>query len=73
MNVHAPIEADIAPTLIGLPTLAKLAFDGGDLAPLWNELVLRARKNPNDAAALMDLSTIAQLQGRPDDRFFKNP
>ena len=68
MNVHAPIEADIAPTLIGLPTLAKLAFDGGDLAPLWNELVLRARKNPNDAAALMDLSTIAQLQGRPDDR-----
>jgi hypothetical protein len=68
MNVHAPIEAAAGPALIGLPTLAKLAFDGCDLAPIWNELVLRATNDPNDAAALLDLSTIAQLQGRPDDR-----
>ena len=68
MNLHAPIEADTGPALIGLPVLAKLAFDGCDLAPVWNELVLRVNDDPNDAAALMDLSTIAQLQGRPDDR-----
>lgn len=68
MNLHAPIEADTGPALIGLPVLAKLTFDGCDLAPMWNELVLRVNDDPNDAAALMDLSTIAQLQGRPDDR-----
>ena len=71
MNVHshafAAAEA-AGPTLIGLPTLAKLAFDGCDLAPVWNELVVRAQNDPNDAAALMDLSTIAHLQGRPEDR-----
>jgi hypothetical protein len=68
MNAHAAIEVDTAPTLIGLPTLAKLAFDGCDLAPVWNELVLRVQADPHDACALTDLSTIAQLQGRPDDR-----
>ena len=57
-----------AATPIGLPTLAKMAFDGLDLAPMWNELVLRLDVAPDDAAALMDLSTIAHLQGRPRDR-----
>ena len=68
MNAHVPVDANCGPALIGLPTLAKLAFDGCDLAPVWNELVLRVNDDPNDAAALMDLSTIAQLQGRPEDR-----
>jgi hypothetical protein len=53
---------------IGLPALIKMAFDGVDLPPLWNELVGRAKDDPNDAAALMDLSMIAHIQGRPDDR-----
>jgi glutathione synthase/RimK-type ligase-like ATP-grasp enzyme len=55
-------------TPIGLPMLAKMAFDGIDLAPLWNELVRRVTERPGDAAALLDLSTIAHLQGRPHDR-----
>ena len=58
MNVHDKAFAtayDRAPTLMGLPTLAKLAFDGCDLAPIWNDLVTRASNDPNDAAALMDL------------------
>ena len=55
-------------TPIGLPALCKMAFDGLDLAPLWNDLVHRVRAKPDDAAALLDLSTIAQLQGRPQDR-----
>jgi len=53
---------------IGLPTLLKTAFDGVDLAPVWNMLVGRVSENPGDAAALMDLSMIAHIQGRPSDR-----
>lgn len=52
---------------IGLARLCKLAFDGLDLAPVWNQLVHRVKAEPDDAAALLDLSTIAQLQGRPKD------
>jgi hypothetical protein len=53
---------------IGLARLAKLAFDGADLAPLADTLSARALAAPPDPAALMDLSTIAQLTGRRDDR-----
>src|SRR5262249_17365319 len=53
---------------IGLARLSKLAFDGHDLAPLAEELSARAIAVPPDAAALMDLSTIAQLTDRRDDR-----
>ena len=53
---------------IGLPALAKMAFDGADLAPVWNALVMRLDQDPQDAAAYLDLSTIAHIQGRPDDR-----
>ncbi|HSP51152.1 MAG TPA: hypothetical protein VLN61_13435 [Pseudolabrys sp.] len=54
-------------TPIGLHTLCKMAFDGLDLA-VWNKLVQRVNAQLDDAAALLDLSTIAQLQGRPQDR-----
>jgi len=54
-------------TPIGMPALAKMAFNGVDLAPLWNALVGSFNARPDDAAALLDLSTIAQLQGRPQD------
>jgi hypothetical protein len=60
--------SNTAVTPIGLPTLCKMAFDGLDLAPVWNALVQRATADPRDAAALLDLSAIAQLQGRPRDR-----
>ena len=68
MNVHAPTEAAGARAPIGLPALATLAFHGCDLAPLWNKLVTRVTADSDDAAAWLDLSTIAHLQGRPDDR-----
>jgi hypothetical protein len=63
---YAAHESPAVP--IGLPTLIKLAFDGIDLAPLWNTLVGRVNDDPRDAAALFDLSTIAHIQGRPNDR-----
>src|ERR1043166_3124039 len=55
-------------TPIGLARLAKLAFDGADLSLLWEELSVRALAASPDAGALMDLSTIAQLMGRRNDR-----
>ena len=54
--------------LIGLPILAKMSFDGSSLAPVWNDLIERLREEPADANALLDLSTIALLQGRPSDQ-----
>jgi hypothetical protein len=56
------------PVPIGLARLAKLAFDGTDLSSLADESSARALAVPPDPAALMDLSTIAQLTGRRDDR-----
>jgi hypothetical protein len=53
---------------IGLARLAKMAFDGADLSLVWEELSVRALALPPDAGALMDLSTIAQLMGRRQDR-----
>jgi hypothetical protein len=64
----ADVTAKAVPIPIGLARLAKLAFDGHDLAPLAEELSARALAVPPDPAALMDLSTIAQLAGRRDDR-----
>jgi hypothetical protein len=61
-NEHYPA------TPIGLAVLCKMAFDGLDLPPVWNRQVLRVKALPDAAAALLDLSTIAQPQGRPEDR-----
>jgi tetratricopeptide (TPR) repeat protein len=49
--------------LIGLAALMRMAFSGVDLGPLGAQLIARAESNPNDANALMDLSTVLQLRG----------
>jgi glutathione synthase/RimK-type ligase-like ATP-grasp enzyme len=49
--------------LIGLAALMRMAYSGIDLAPLGAQLIARAERNPNDANALMDLSTVLQLRG----------
>ncbi|CAN5402457.1 hypothetical protein BH11PSE11_BH11PSE11_14790 [soil metagenome] len=54
------------PPLIGLPALMKMAFSGVDLGPLGASLLARAGSDPDDANALMDLSTILQLRGDRD-------
>ena len=53
-------------SLRGLARLMKLAFDGRDLTPLATTMIERARGDERDADALMDLSTILQLQGIKD-------
>ena len=47
----------------GVARLAKLAFDGGDLKPLWQGLYDRFVAGRDEAASLMDLATIEQLFG----------
>ena len=49
--------------LIGLAALMRMAYSGADLGPLGAELVARAERDPADANALMDLSTLLQLRG----------
>jgi hypothetical protein len=56
------------PRLIGLAALAKLAFRGADLAPIVQSLIDRRLRDPDDAAALMDLSLIELFQGRAQSR-----
>jgi hypothetical protein len=70
MIIAAPLAncAPVPAVPIGLPTLAKLAFDGKNLEPLWQTLLERALANPHDAAALMDLSTIAHIRGQRHER-----
>ncbi|MBY0578280.1 MAG: RimK family alpha-L-glutamate ligase [Burkholderiales bacterium] len=52
--------------LIGLARLMKMAFDGINLAPIGDALIARVEKNPLDAEALMDLSTVLQLKFMPE-------
>lgn len=61
-------EELIPPNLIGNCKLATAATAGDDLAPIWNSLVSRTKADPLDAAAFLDLATIALIQGRPKDR-----
>jgi hypothetical protein len=71
MNFHhdfAVRDEPIPAVPVGLPALAKLAFSGNDLSPIWNDLVTGLSTGADEAASLMDLSTIAHLQGRRDDR-----
>ena len=56
------------PPLIGLAALARLAFRGGDLAPIAAALDARRRADPRDAAALMDLALIELFHGRAANR-----
>src|SRR6201999_4040475 len=48
---------------IGMAKLAKMAFDGDDLRPLWRELIAKLYAGTAEAGEGLDLSLIAQLLG----------
>jgi hypothetical protein len=48
---------------IGMAKLAKMAFDGMDLRPLWRELIAKLHNGTAEAGEGLDLSLIAQLLG----------
>ena len=51
--------------LSGLAHIMRLAFGGDDLKELTDHLVARVRANAADAAALLDLSVVYQLNAQP--------
>lgn len=51
-------------TRMGVGLLTKLGFQGANLADIWNNLLATVTRDPHDAAALLDLSTLAQLLGQ---------
>jgi hypothetical protein len=57
--VTEPLCAD----RIGMARLAKLAFDGKDLRPMWRNLITKLLDGTADAGEGLDLSLIAQLLG----------
>jgi hypothetical protein len=68
MIAGAPATEPAPAVPMGLARLAKLAFDGTDLNPLWQDLLARAIAAPDNAATLMDLSILANLMGRRHER-----
>jgi hypothetical protein len=54
-------------TPTSLARLARLAFAGGDLGVPWQQALARVGADAGDAAAVMDLSTIALLGGRREE------
>lgn len=67
MNFDASAQCRMSenarPQLIGLAALMRMAYSGVDLAPVGEHLIERARSDPGDANALMDLATVLQLRG----------
>lgn len=53
--------------VIGAASLVKLAFQQADLMPIWSALIARVSQNPQDAAALFDMSVILRVTGQPDN------
>ena len=58
MDSNRPIR-----TRIGVANLTRRAFEGANLAVIWNDLLTSVTNDPADAAAIMDLSVLAQLLG----------
>ncbi len=48
---------------IGMARLAKMAFDGRDLRPMWRDLIAKLLDGTADAGEGLDLALIAQLLG----------
>jgi hypothetical protein len=67
-GLAAADSPSVPPAPLGNSKLATMALRGVDLAPVWNSLVGRVHSDPRDAAAWLDLATIAYIQGRPADR-----
>ena len=52
-------------TLLGLAKIMRRAFHGDNLERLTGQLVNRIQSDPSDAAALLDLSVVLQLNAQP--------
>jgi hypothetical protein len=58
---------EVFPTsLIGLANIMRLAFHGDNLTGITAELLERIELDPLDSAAMLDLSVVLQLNGKPE-------
>ncbi|MBR7800347.1 ATP-grasp domain-containing protein [Undibacterium fentianense] len=64
-NSEKPLVSSKLP-LIGLAPLMRKAFSKQDLQPIAAELIERAKRDPNDANASLDLATVLMLSGHAD-------
>jgi len=62
LGLSDPRPAPPAPSL-GLARLGRAVFEGHALAGLWGELIARLAADPEDAGALLDLSTLLLMRG----------
>ncbi len=58
---HTLTHEDRKATILGMAHILRMAFDGRDLSELTAELVERINTDSTDAAALLDLSVVLQL------------
>ena len=64
-----PSDAAWPPALYGQARIIDMAFRGHDMVPLITELETRAKNNPRDAAALMDLASILIVLRQREEGF----
>ena len=65
MTARVP-QHHMAESLIGLAKIMRLAFNGDDLSEIKSQLANRIEFNSLDAAAMMDLSVVLQLNALPE-------
>jgi hypothetical protein len=53
--------------IIGMAALVRLAYERGNLAELWSDLLRRAGDRATQAAALLDMSLVLQTLGQRDE------
>ncbi len=63
MTEQLALDELLQKDFIGLVELMRLAHHGVDLSALGQALIQKTMKNPDDANALLDLSTVLQLRG----------
>ena len=59
MKINPALRAE----RMGVAKLAKMAFAGWDMRPVWQELLAKVTDAPADAGIAMDLAVVAQLLG----------
>ncbi|MDI7776665.1 hypothetical protein [Asticcacaulis sp. EMRT-3] len=62
MKTHASLH-----DITGMSEIVRTCHHGKDITPLWDHLIKRATDNPDDASALMDISTILLSRGQAED------
>lgn len=61
----SPLKPSDTSMVLGLATIMRMAFGGDNLSELTSQLIDRIQTDASDAAALLDLSIVMQLNAQP--------